>query len=123
MDRVQFRGRRVDRSFLVAINWDTDKVRDRDKDEQLSGAYGKGRILERIDYQTITRLAEVDVHINVQEMERGQPHKEGTSEMSRGRPSKEQRCPFCPHCNGQREGLIPINDDPIQVTKYLTDHT
>ena len=98
-------------------------MRNRDKDEQLSGGYGKGRILERIDYQTIMRLAEVDVDINMQEMERGQPHKEGTSEMSRGRPSKEQRCPFCPYCNGQREGLVPVNDDPIQVTNYLTNHT
>ena len=122
MDRVQFRGRRVDRSFPVAINWDTDMVRNRDKDDQLPGAYGKGRILERIDYQTITRLAEVDLDINMQEMERGQPDKEGTSEMSQGT-SKEQRCPFCPHCNGQREGLIPVNDYPIQVTNYLTNHT
>ncbi|KAJ8432083.1 hypothetical protein Cgig2_024693 [Carnegiea gigantea] len=50
MDRVQFRGRKVERSFPVAIEWDIDKVRSRDKDEQLSGGYGKGRILERIDY-------------------------------------------------------------------------
>lgn len=122
MDRVQFRGRRVDRSFPVAINWDTDMVRNRDKDEQLSGAYGRGRILERIDYQTITRLDEVDVDTNMREMKRGQPDKEGTSEMSQGT-SKEQCYPFFPHCNGQCEGLIPINDDPIQVTNYLTNHT
>ncbi|KAJ8447044.1 hypothetical protein Cgig2_033613 [Carnegiea gigantea] len=114
MDRVQFRGRKVERSFPIAINWDIDKVRNRDKDEQLSGGYGKRRILERIDYQTITRLAKADLDINMQEMESGQPHKEGTSEMSRGRPSKEQHCPFCLHCNGQCEGLIHINDDPIQ---------
>ncbi|KAJ8424951.1 hypothetical protein Cgig2_018758 [Carnegiea gigantea] len=119
MDRVQFRGRKVERSFPVAINWDTDKVRNRDKDEQLSGGYGKGRIIERIDYQIITRLAKVDLDINMQEMERGQPHKGGTSEMSQARPSKEQRCPFFPHCNGQCEDLIHVNDDPIQdnVTK------
>jgi len=113
---VQFRGRKVERSFPVAINWDTDKVRNRDKDEQLSGRYGKGKILERIDYQTITRLAEVDLDINMQELARGQPHLRGTSEMSRARPSKEQRCPFCPHCTGQREDLIHVNNDPIQVT-------
>ncbi|KAJ8438925.1 hypothetical protein Cgig2_033812 [Carnegiea gigantea] len=114
MNRVQFRGRKVERSFSVAINWDTDKVRNSDKDEQLSGGYGKGRILERIYYQTITHLAEVDLGINMQEMKSGQPHKQGTSEMSRGRPSKEQRCPFCPHYNGQHEGLIHVNNDPIQ---------
>ena len=83
MDRVQFRGRKVERSFPVAINWDTDKVRNRDKDEQLSRGYGKGRILKRIDYQTIMCLAEVNLGIKMQEMESGQPHKEGTSEMSR----------------------------------------
>ncbi|KAJ8451444.1 hypothetical protein Cgig2_017835 [Carnegiea gigantea] len=87
MDRVQFRGRKVERSFSVAIEWDTDKVRSRDRDEQLS--------------------------------ESGQPDKEGPSEISREGPRKEQRCPFCPHCNEQRERLIHINDDPIQdnITK------
>ncbi|KAJ8451300.1 hypothetical protein Cgig2_014072 [Carnegiea gigantea] len=40
------------------------------------------------------------------------------------RPSKEQRCPFCPHCNGQCEGLIHFNDDPIQdnMTKEAQAH-
>ncbi|KAJ8432080.1 LOW QUALITY PROTEIN: hypothetical protein Cgig2_024690 [Carnegiea gigantea] len=109
VDRVQFRGRKVERSFPVAINWDTDKVRNTDNDEQLSWGFKKGRIIERIDYQTITSLAEVDLDINI-----GQPHKGGTSEMSRARPSKDQCCPFCPHCNGQREAHIHVNDDPIQ---------
>ena len=122
MDRVQFRGRKVERSFPVAINWDIDKVKNKDKDEQLSGGYRKGRILERIDYQIITRLAEVDLGINMQEMESDQPHKEGPSEMSRGRPSKEQCCPFYPHCNGQCEGRIYVNDDPNQVINYITNH-
>jgi len=108
MDRVQGRGRKVERSFPIIINWDTEKVRNRDKDEQLSGGYRKGRIIEIIDYQTIMRLAEVDSDINMQEMKRGQPHKGGTSEISWARPSKEQCCPFCPHCNGQREGLIYV---------------
>ncbi|KAJ8445884.1 hypothetical protein Cgig2_000196 [Carnegiea gigantea] len=58
LDRVQFRGRKVDKSFPIVINWDTEKVRNRDKDEQLAGEHGKGRIIERIDYQTIACLAE-----------------------------------------------------------------
>ncbi|KAJ8450758.1 hypothetical protein Cgig2_021230 [Carnegiea gigantea] len=85
MDRVQLRGRKVERSFPVAINSDTEKVRNRDKDEQLLGEYGKGRIIERIDYQIIMRLAEVDLDINMQELARGQPHQGGTSEISRAR--------------------------------------
>ncbi|KAJ8428962.1 hypothetical protein Cgig2_003293 [Carnegiea gigantea] len=37
LDRVQFRGRKVVRSFSIIINWDTEKVRNRVKDEQLAG--------------------------------------------------------------------------------------
>ncbi|KAJ8451301.1 LOW QUALITY PROTEIN: hypothetical protein Cgig2_014073 [Carnegiea gigantea] len=46
MDRVQFRGRKVERSFPIFINWDTDKVIKRDKDEQLSGGYRKANTRE-----------------------------------------------------------------------------
>ncbi|KAJ8443496.1 hypothetical protein Cgig2_016979 [Carnegiea gigantea] len=63
----------VERSFLVAINWDTEKVRNRDKDEQLTEEYGKGRIIERIDCQTIARLAEADLdmtNLNKEELVR-----------------------------------------------------
>ncbi|KAJ8434671.1 hypothetical protein Cgig2_030057 [Carnegiea gigantea] len=68
---VQFRGRKVESSFPVAINWDIDKVGNRDKDEQLVREYGKCRIIERIDYQRIARLAEADLEMYMQELEEG----------------------------------------------------
>ena len=60
LDRVQFRGRKVERSFPTAINWNTDKMRNRDKEEQAAGEYKKGRIIARIDCQRIVSLAEAD---------------------------------------------------------------
>ncbi|KAJ8431002.1 LOW QUALITY PROTEIN: hypothetical protein Cgig2_025684 [Carnegiea gigantea] len=56
LDRVQLRRSQVE--SLVVINSDTEKVRNRDGDKQLLGEYERGRIIERIDYQNITRLAE-----------------------------------------------------------------
>jgi len=73
LDRVQFRGRKIERSFPTAINWDTDKVRNRDKEEQVVGECGKGRIIARIDYERIVRLAEADLGIYKQELEEDHP--------------------------------------------------
>ncbi|KAJ8429929.1 hypothetical protein Cgig2_017979 [Carnegiea gigantea] len=53
---VQFRVNKVERWFPVAINWPTEKVRKRDRDEQLPGEYGKGRTIERIDYHNVASL-------------------------------------------------------------------
>ena len=65
---MKFGGKKVERSFPVAINWDTEKVRNRDRDEQLSREYGRGRIIERIDYQKIARLAEANLEMYAQEL-------------------------------------------------------
>ncbi|KAJ8429927.1 LOW QUALITY PROTEIN: hypothetical protein Cgig2_017977 [Carnegiea gigantea] len=56
---AQFRAKKVERWFLVVINWLIKKVRKRDRDEQLPGEHGRGRIIERIDYHIITCLAEI----------------------------------------------------------------
>ena len=116
MDRVYFRGRKVERSFSTAINWDTDKVRNRDKEEQVVGECGKGRIIARIDYQRIARLAEANLEIYMQELEEDQPQQGGADTMSRATTTKEQRCPYCPHCNGQHDGIVHLSDEPLQVT-------
>ena len=63
----------VERLFPTAINWDTDKVKSRDKEEQEAGEYGKGRIIARIDYERIVRLAEADLEIYTQELEEDHP--------------------------------------------------
>ncbi|KAJ8437972.1 hypothetical protein Cgig2_033705 [Carnegiea gigantea] len=110
-----FRGRKVERLFPTAINWDTDKVRNRDKEKQEAGEYGKGRIIARIDYEKIVRLAEADLEIYMQELEEDQPQ-QGAGAMSRATTTKEQRCPYCPHCNAQHDGIVHLNDEPLQST-------
>ncbi|KAJ8428961.1 hypothetical protein Cgig2_003292 [Carnegiea gigantea] len=50
----------------------------------------------------------------MQELEEGQPQQGGINEMSRATTTKEQRSPYCPYCNGQGEGVVHLNDDPIQ---------
>ncbi|KAJ8453110.1 hypothetical protein Cgig2_014873 [Carnegiea gigantea] len=89
LDKVKFRGKKVKRSFPLAVNWDTEKVRNKDRDEQLSGEYGRGRIIDRIDYQKIARLAKVDLEMYVQELQGGQPEQGETGEMSTETTTKE----------------------------------
>ena len=60
--------KKVERWFLVAINWPTKNVRKRDRDEQLPREYGRDRIIERIDYHIVSRLAEADLEVYVEEL-------------------------------------------------------
>ncbi|KAJ8436327.1 hypothetical protein Cgig2_005251 [Carnegiea gigantea] len=94
---------------------DEEDVRNRDKKEQVAGEYRKGRIMARIDYQRIPRLAEVDLEIYMQELEEDQPQQGGAGAMSRVTTTKENRCPYCPHCNGQCVGVVHLNDEPLQL--------
>lgn len=73
---MQFKGEKVDRWFPVTINWDTDQVKRRDFDEQLTGEYGRGRILERIDYQKTSRLATEDLDLYMKELHPDHPQDE-----------------------------------------------
>ncbi|KAJ8438372.1 hypothetical protein Cgig2_006290 [Carnegiea gigantea] len=73
VNSVQFRANKVERWFLVAINWPTEKVRKRDRYEQLPGEYGRGRKIERIYYQNIVSLAEEDLEVCLQELQEDQP--------------------------------------------------
>jgi len=58
LDRVQFRGEKAERWFPTAISWTTKMVSRRDKDEKLSGEYGRGKIIERIDYHDMSVLTQ-----------------------------------------------------------------
>ncbi|KAJ8435722.1 LOW QUALITY PROTEIN: hypothetical protein Cgig2_002679 [Carnegiea gigantea] len=113
LDIVQFRANKVERWLLVAINWPTEKVRKRDKDEQLHGEYGRGRIIERIEYHNVARLAEVDLKVYLQECKRTNPKREDLLSMTTA--TRGQRCPYCPRCNGQLQDAIPITNDPIDI--------
>ena len=48
-------------------------MKNRDKEDQEAGEYGKGRIIARIDYERIVRLAEADLEIYTQELEEDHP--------------------------------------------------
>ncbi|KAJ8420308.1 hypothetical protein Cgig2_028058 [Carnegiea gigantea] len=68
LDRVEFKAEKVERGFPTAINWPTYKVKKREGDEQLTGEYGRGRIIERLDYKNIKCLAHVDLQQNLKEL-------------------------------------------------------
>jgi len=63
---------KVERWFPVAINWPTENVRKRDIDEQLPREYGKGRIIERIEYQNVACLAEAYLEVYLKELQEEQ---------------------------------------------------
>ncbi|KAJ8435721.1 hypothetical protein Cgig2_002678 [Carnegiea gigantea] len=104
---AQFRSKKVERWFLVAINWPTKLVRKRDRDEQLPGEYRRGRIIERIDYHIVARLAEANLE-------------GGSGELSTITAIREQRCPYCSHYNGQLQDVVPVTSDPVQITHITT---
>ncbi|KAJ8445620.1 hypothetical protein Cgig2_018561 [Carnegiea gigantea] len=54
LDRVEFRADKVERWFPIAINWQTEKLKKKDRDEQLPREYERGRIIGRIVYQNYT---------------------------------------------------------------------
>ena len=61
LDRVEFRAEKVERWFPTALNRTTKRVKKRERDEQLPGEYGRGRIIQRIGYRTLTCLAKDDL--------------------------------------------------------------
>ena len=64
-------------------------MKNRDKEEQEAGEYRKGRIIARIDYERIVRLA-ADLEIYTQELEEDHPQQGGAGVMSRATTIKEQ---------------------------------
>ncbi|KAJ8434519.1 hypothetical protein Cgig2_030142 [Carnegiea gigantea] len=74
------------------------------------------RIIARIEYERIVRLAEADLEIYTQELEKDHPQQGGAGAMSRATTTKVQRCPYCPHCNAQQDGIVHRNDEPLQST-------
>ncbi|KAJ8429930.1 LOW QUALITY PROTEIN: hypothetical protein Cgig2_017980 [Carnegiea gigantea] len=114
LDRVQFRTNKVEKWFPVVINWPTEKVRKRDTDEQLHGEYERGRIIERIDYHNVARLAEADFKVYLQELQEDQPQQGGYDELSMTTATRQQRCPYYPNCNGQLQDAVSVTNDPVQ---------
>ncbi|KAJ8425781.1 hypothetical protein Cgig2_020919 [Carnegiea gigantea] len=68
LNRVEFKANKVERRFSIGINWPTETVKLRDRDEQMR----KDTIIERIDYQNTARLAEADLEVYLKELEEEQ---------------------------------------------------
>jgi len=117
---VEFRADKVERWFPIAVNSPTEKMRKRDRDEQLPGEYERGRIIERIDYQNVARPIKANLKVYLKELEEEQHPQWISSELSATTATREQQCPYCPHCNGQFQDTIPFHNDLMQVTFMLT---
>ncbi|KAJ8445621.1 LOW QUALITY PROTEIN: hypothetical protein Cgig2_018562 [Carnegiea gigantea] len=104
LDRVEFRANKVERWFPIAINWQTEKMRKRDRDKQLLREYERVRIIENIAYQNVACLAEADLKVYLKE----------SGELSTKTTAREQQCPHCSHCNRQFQDPIPFHNDPVQ---------
>ena len=117
LDRVEFRADKVERWFSIAINWQTEKVRERDRDKELPREYERYRIIESIAYKNVACLAEVDLRVYLKELEEEQQRQRVSSELFTKTAAREQRCP---HCNRQFQDPIPFDNDPVQVTFMLT---
>ncbi|KAJ8428153.1 hypothetical protein Cgig2_028028 [Carnegiea gigantea] len=74
-------------------------MKQRDREEQLFGEYGRGRIIEMIDYQNVVCLPEANLQVYLKELGEEQ-HQQGVhGECSTITTTRERRWPCCPHCN------------------------
>ncbi|KAJ8430632.1 LOW QUALITY PROTEIN: hypothetical protein Cgig2_008312 [Carnegiea gigantea] len=117
LDTVLFRGNKVEIWFPVVINWHTEKVRNRDKMNNYRRI--RKRIIKTIDYHNIACLAEADLEVYMQELLEGQTQQGGSGEISMTTATREKRCLYCPHCNGQRQDVIPITNDPFELGVHI----
>ena len=69
----------MDRWFPTAINWLTEDVKKREKDERLLRKYGRGRIIQRLDHENIIHVAEMDLQ---QELEIRAPDQHGELQIN-----------------------------------------
>lgn len=114
LDRVEFKAQKVDRWFPTAINWPTEKVKQRDRDEQLPGEYGRGRIIERLDYKTLKDIAQLDLHHYLTEMHAEDQHAE-PREFTPTVAAKDPQCPYCQHCKDKLQVIIPDLNEHTEV--------
>ncbi|KAJ8438361.1 hypothetical protein Cgig2_015288 [Carnegiea gigantea] len=103
INRVELQGKRIDRWFPTIINWTTEDVKKREKDE---------RLLRKLDYENIMHIAEMDLQ---QELEIRAPDQHGelqingdfgTASISYTQPQYWKR---------HIQPLDPTRNEPIQV--------
>ncbi|KAJ8422519.1 hypothetical protein Cgig2_028276 [Carnegiea gigantea] len=117
LDRVEFKADKVERWFPILINWPTKKVKKRDRDEQLPGEDGRGRIIERLDYQNVKCLAEVDLQQYLKELDEVQDQQGISTKPSITAAAKERQSPHCPHYKGKFQCIVPVHDEPTEKGK------
>ncbi|KAJ8443038.1 LOW QUALITY PROTEIN: hypothetical protein Cgig2_030241 [Carnegiea gigantea] len=112
--KVEFRGkRRKDRWFPMAIHWIIDAVEQRNEDEkEFPREYGRGKTIDRIDYQSIIREG-----IRKRGIRKPKAHRPVAS--THGPPLAPQ--PLCSECGSEREPPMAGPNDPIEDEHFLND--
>ncbi|KAJ8432427.1 hypothetical protein Cgig2_016057 [Carnegiea gigantea] len=115
LDRVEFRGKRCkDRWFPTAIHWTTDAVEQRNKDEkEFPGEYGRGKTIDRIDYQLIIREGETHLHEEFTSLARDSQKHTGPAALTPCPPPAPR--PPCSKCGREREPPLAGPNDSIEV--------
>jgi len=115
LDRVEFRAEKVERWFPTALNWTAERVKKRERDEQLPKEYGRGRIIQRLDYRTVTCSAKDDLQQYLKDLD-GEQHQQGIyAGQSTTAASEGQQCPYCPHCKEKLQAIAPDQHEPTMV--------
>ncbi|KAJ8423419.1 hypothetical protein Cgig2_032669 [Carnegiea gigantea] len=98
--------------------WDTSLNLPNDK--QLPGEYGRGRIIERLDYQNVKYLAELDLQQYLKELAEVHDQQGISVEPSTTDAANEWQCPYCPHCKEKFQSIVPVQDEQIELLFRLS---
>ena len=95
-------------------------MKKRERDEQLARQYGRGRIIERLDYKKLKCLAYVDLQQYLKELNGEQHQQAPFAELTTTSTSKGQQCPYCPHCKEKLQSIVLVHDEPTEVNLTLS---
>ncbi|KAJ8434394.1 hypothetical protein Cgig2_014241 [Carnegiea gigantea] len=119
LDRVEFRGKRCkDRWFPTARHWTIDAVEQRNKDEkEFPGEYGRGKTIDRINYQSIIRESETHLHEEFASLARDNQKHTDRAALTPCPPPAPR--PPCSECGREREPPLAGPNDPIEVISHI----
>ncbi|KAJ8439024.1 LOW QUALITY PROTEIN: hypothetical protein Cgig2_028470 [Carnegiea gigantea] len=116
---VEFRGKRCkDRWFFIATNWITNAVEQRNKDEkEFPREYGRGKTIERIDYQSIIREGETNLQEEFASVaQENQKHTDPVASTYGPAPAPE---PHCSKFGSERGPSMAGPNDPTEVISHI----
>ncbi|KAJ8426751.1 hypothetical protein Cgig2_029420 [Carnegiea gigantea] len=67
-----------------------------------------------LDYQNVKWLVEVDLQQYLKELDEVQDQQGISTVPSTRAVTKERQCPYCPHCKGKFQGIVPVHDEPTE---------